>query len=200
MSAHTERKKAMAHRKGKYVHLEGLHVLNAGIKRCTLTEEEWQRLELVLKYGKSFADYLYPVSRSVYDEDAGVFTDYGKNDQATIWANIWFQKALSMSVQSVEETEEDGIFEVLFLGGFEGVFAQALFASQSPDGPAERIFRAEAEYLWEESYRPESEKEEYISRMAASMRISPKEMKGLSEKILRAPSWGRVKHHLKIEE
>ena len=53
------------------------------------------------------AQHLYPLFQSVYDEDAGVFTDYGMNQSSRTWAQIHFRTCVLNAVIFVDYHGDD---------------------------------------------------------------------------------------------
>lgn len=81
--------------------------------RCNaidLTEREYQTIADIIYYGtRIIADEIYPFHRSVYDEDAGVFTDYGQNNPDRTWAQCNLVSLLTHAIITAEfdETTDD---------------------------------------------------------------------------------------------
>lgn len=79
--------------------------------RCVaieLTEHEYQTIADMIYYGtRIIADEIYPFHHSVYDEDAGVFTDYGQNQPDRTWAQTNLMSLLTHAIITVEWDKTD---------------------------------------------------------------------------------------------
>lgn len=82
---------------------------NVAVVRVTLTENQYYKLTDVIYYGaRDAAQKIYTFHRPVYDEDAGVYTDYGQNEQSVTWANLHFLSLLGNAIVCVHKLKTPG--------------------------------------------------------------------------------------------
>jgi hypothetical protein len=81
------------------------------ITRVKMTTDDTQKLLSAIDHGtRPAAQKMYEFNQPVYDEDAGVFTDYGQNDPARTFAQVHFVELCNNAILNVEwdNCTEDG--------------------------------------------------------------------------------------------
>jgi hypothetical protein len=86
------------------------------IKKIVLNDAEAKAITTVIEHGNTIADVIYPFIQPIYDEDAGVFTDYGCNDTNCTWAGIHFRNLLSNVVFATIRSGDNVEFKLFDIG------------------------------------------------------------------------------------
>lgn len=74
------------------------------IKKITMTVKDYDNLTDLVFYGtRTVMNKIYPFHVPVFDEDAGVYTDYSQNKQETTWASIHFMNLVANGIVGIDE-------------------------------------------------------------------------------------------------
>jgi len=69
----------------------------------TLSSSDWQAISGLIQYGTHMTvQREYEFVRPEYDEDAGIFTDYGLNETARTWANVYMTSLLQRVILDID--------------------------------------------------------------------------------------------------
>lgn len=165
--------------------------------RCTrieLTENEYQTIADMIYYGtRIIADEIYPFHHSVYDEDAGVFTDYGQNNPDRTWAQVNLQELLThaiITVKWLDEPDENGEYNpnrktiTYLLDMSIGAIVQAIHKMTCDDKLQKRVWmnKITGDYESDGHYGSAS-KQEYVESELKRLWVDRKTGHALIEKI-----------------
>jgi len=159
-----------------------------------LPEREYQTIADMIYYGTNIiADEIYPFYRSVYDEDAGVFTDYGQNEADRTWAQCNLHQLLTHAIIAakwIDESDDERGYDpnrktlVYILDMSIGAIAQALHKMTCDDKLQKRVWmnKITGDYESDGHYGPQS-KQEYIDAELKRLWVDRKTGRKLIEKI-----------------
>jgi hypothetical protein len=116
-----------------------------------MDRDDARKLVDAIYYGtRPAAQHMYEFIRPAYDEDAGVFTDYGQNDPSRTWANVHFQSLCANAVINVDWGKtDDGPVYVTLLEMSIGAVVQLLWALWSNDDLQKRVWKSAGFENWE---------------------------------------------------
>ena len=140
------------------------------IRRYKITNNDAQRIIDAIDYGtRRVADKIYPYTHSVYDEDAGVFTDYGENDPQRTWAQIHFVGLCGAAIVAVKWGEQDtDLAEIDILEVAIPAVVQLVFALFSDPDTQREIWESRAQELWEsDGHYGRETRDEFIEKTIA---------------------------------
>jgi len=132
---------------------------------------DYERLNELIQYGGAeVAQKEYELAGSSYDEDAGVFTDYGMNEAARTWANIHFTQLLGMAIlqgdfpdRTDDEPNPEG--EVMFL--HMGIPAVVHFLMAMDDETQRNIWKQQGAAFWEsDGHYGGGNRQEFVEKWA----------------------------------
>lgn len=158
-----------------------------------LPEREYNIIADMIYYGTNIiADKIYPFHHSVYDEDAGVFTDYGQNNPDRTWAQLHFKQLLThavITVKWINDDDERGYDPnrktmVYLLDMSIAAIVQALHKMTSDEKLQKRVWmnKITGDYESDGHYGSQS-KNEYVESELKRMWVDRKTVRALIEKL-----------------
>lgn len=139
---------------------------NFGVTRFRMAQADVQKIVDAVYYGTHrAAEKMYEFHPSVYDEDAGVFTDYGQNNAARTWAQVHFQQLCAHSIINVEWNQNDGDPAYITLLDISiGAVVQLLWCLWSDDKLQTEVWRSVCSDNWEsDGHYGNRSREKFIS-------------------------------------
>ena len=130
---------------------KGRNKMELNIARFKMSNEDCQKILDAVFYGtRKVAEELYRFNRPVYDENAGVFTDYGENDPNRTWAQIHFTSLCGSAIVGVKwgEKQTDPC-EIDILEISIPAIVQLLFSIWSNEELQKRILKSRGTDLYE---------------------------------------------------
>ena len=153
-------------------------------KRIVLNAKEAEAVTAVIENGISIADAIYPFVQPSYDEDAGVFTDHGKNDADRTWAGIHFRNLLQNAVIDQSWGSDNGSVQFRFLDISIPALVQGLHRFYSDKNLQRGCLQRAAVNLWEsDGHYGSQTRDEFVEETIGRMAIDRKLGKTLCEKL-----------------
>ncbi len=121
------------------------------VNRYKMSNQDAQKITDAIYYGaRAVGQTLYKFVRSIYDEDAGVFTDYGQNDPNRTWSQIHFVNLCANAILNVKwgkEATDPAEIDILDISI--PALVQLIFTLWSNPDLQKTIWESRAEDLWE---------------------------------------------------
>lgn len=134
--------------------------------------------------GREVAQHLYPTHSRVYDEDAGVYTDYGLNNASVTWAQVHFLSLLGMAVVDSRCEHDSDTCEIVLLDDAVGAVVQLIHTLYSDRDLQARIWKMRAESLWEsDGHYGRQSKTEFTNDMIARWSFDRKIARKICEQL-----------------
>ena len=138
-------------------------VTSVEAKKVTLSREQFEFLSWSIQYSRGVIDTWYPVNTPVYDEDAGVHTDYGTNTMHIIWANNFFNSGLQIAGLAIHKVIWNDDVAELTIPVFCKPFIIAILIGANEN--QEKLLQHDLSYLYESDGHYEGiSQSDFISR------------------------------------
>jgi len=163
--------------------------LKISSKKIKTDQETAQKLLDIIYHGARIAaDEIYPFYRSVYDEDAGVFTDYGQNSPNRTFAQtnmLGMLEIASIAAQQWVFLSDPDIVEIELPQMAVGTICQLIWNLYCNDKLQRRVWINKITEDWEsDGHYGTQKKEEYIETEMKRLWIDSKTGRKIIESIM----------------
>lgn len=144
------------------------------VTRYRMTRDDAHKIIDALRYGtRRAAEKLYEFTSPVYDEDAGVYTEYGQNDPNRTFAQVHFRNLCDNAIVGVEwNTADDDPTYVTLLDIAVPAVSQLLWAIWSDTELQDSILNARISSEWaSDGHYGSKSREEFSAELTAIWRL-----------------------------
>ena len=146
--------------------------------KIKMAQDEAQKIIDAIYYGThAAAQHMYKFYSAVYDEDAGVHTDYNMNDPARTCANVNFQELCANAILNVQWNEHgnEPVY-ITFLNMSIGAIVQLIWCISSNEDLQRGIWKSRARGDWEsDGHYGNQSKEDFIKEIIQQCWIDRKQ-------------------------